>query len=1752
MSNKRKNGKLLMIVLVIAVVMSVMAFASVHSAALDIDPSAVSSVEDFLFNEYDTSIRITSYRGSAPNVVIPSEINGKPVEGLGANVFRASGDQIIPAEEIKSLTLPTTVYYLSDDALEGLTGIETITVEQGSTHFKVGADGALYTRDGSTLYLVPKNQTGSFSIPRGVNIVWKYAFEGAKYSSITMDDTVTSIQEGAFFGAEMTSISLSPNITYLGQQSAFENCSNLVSIVIPDKVMVLNTRTFAGCSSLTSVTFGRNLNEVYSYAFLNTTSLKNAYFDKYVYYIADSAFNGSGLFTHDDAVIHGYAGTAAQTLATEHSVTFDELVDTSVEETFTYEDYNEDGVIITGYTGQVSDVVIPAVIDGHRVLAIRNYAFAWNQYIESVVISEGIGFIDGFAFKECWNLSSIVIPKSVEVISDGAFGQTGITYLEISEENENYHVIDHRALLTADGTKLIAFAGNDGVAAVIPNTVTTIGDSAFQCIHVSSVTIPGSVTTIGSYAFADTDITSLYIPANVINIREGAFSTNYRLQTITVDANNVRYVAIDNVLFEKNMQTGEAEVLLTPAYASLTSEYTIPDGVKRISRSAFSYCGNIETVIFPDSVENIGNCAFAGCENLRFILIPPSVTTIQNNAFDFDLDNTSDRTIFGEAGSAAQTFAENIGYAFCTYTNSDLHLYIESISMNGQTRLYIPYTITTPVGSNYYDGKTVHIRSVDLFDGIDDITIVGYFRVAHGTGLSDAYTMANQKNYVFKGIYGEDYQIDEEFAISDGIIRITGYTGNSEYLNIPYQIGGLRVRYIGANAFKDKNFLYYVSTPSLYGIEENAFNGCTSLYRIDIDHTNYISSQAFYDCRNLQYVIIPDGCCTIGNSAFRWCGQLSYVYIPASVSSIANYAFAGTPMRIQFEVNENSGYFKTVGRSLMSKDGTRLLKCTETGDVVVPDGVTRLDVGCFMYNSGITSVSLPSSIRNIYTFAFRGCQSLHSVTFAEGLEELAGSYIFYESMNLESVYLPASLRYIASDAFVNLHRFSGLDNVYTKIYVDENSPYFESIDGEQIYSKDGKKLVWVSLGIEVEGGVYNVREGVERIEARAFSRCQNLTTINIPESVKEIGTHAFEECLGLNDIYILGAELIEGSRADIFAQDRSVSSRLYRSIGDNEHGESVVTEGLRIHGYRNSFIRNYISRINEANPTFKFEFVPIDANVETSGDLAAEVPNGSFEGDVPEFFATANEAAHNKSHLNDQNAILDYTLSFANSEQPDKGIEIRIPVAVFEAAGGKSNNPKIYYVSPNGRSISNVKGKRDGDYYVFWTPHFSDYAVMDSAIEFDNRPNIVVGDADVKAGNQFSVPIDISCNTGIATLVFDISFDNDIMMFVSAEDGGLFTGYNCAQVSDNTYRFTLTSDTDVTANGTLVTLNFEVGKKVFDSKNFISVTVDENNCKNAAGENVSTYSEFGEVDVVYFGRIDGKQLALGTEISFYYYAILSPEQAGAKMRFTINNNSVIADGTPTNVTNEYVFKFEGVNPQCLGDNIKAELILGNTVLDELDNFSVLSYCKSLLSKTPAQHDYSQAKYDAMVKLIADLMEYGAQSQLYTGHKTSELVNADEVIAALNAKTVFEPIGADHSELSSSENDNVYFASAGVYFSNTNKLFFKFKADGVSENFCIEITDFRNVTKPYDLSDCVEEDGYYKIYTEEISALYLAFDGESYHTFRVTLKDNDEEIQHIDYNVASYVYSRQESSTVKANLAKALYNYGLSTIAFWNA
>ena len=418
---------------------------------------------------------------------------------------------------------------------------------------------------------------------------------------------------------------------------AFEDCTSLKSITIPNGVTHIDIFAFEGCTSLTNITIPDSVTSIEDCAFYDCTSLAHITIPSGVAYINDNPFEGCSSLTEIR-------------VATENAkyVSVNGVL------------YNKNKTTLVCYPAGKKDKSYKII---NSATSIGESAFSTCDSLTSITIPNNVTSIGGDAFGDCSSLTSITIPNSVTSIDFGAFNHcTNLESIAIPDSvtGINYRVFEGCTSLTS---------------ITIPNKVTSIDGRAFSdCSSLTSITIPDSVSSIGNYAFYGcTSLKSITIPDSVTGINYGVFEGCTSLTSITIP-NSV--TDIDDSAFSGCKSLTSIKIpnsvvrIGSSAFVACTSltRITIPNGVKSIELSAFVRCTSLTSVTIPDSVTFISGEAFGSCTNLKSITIPKSVTVIGDNAFGYYYDNgykkINDFKIYCYPGTAGEKYAKDNGFTY--------------------------------------------------------------------------------------------------------------------------------------------------------------------------------------------------------------------------------------------------------------------------------------------------------------------------------------------------------------------------------------------------------------------------------------------------------------------------------------------------------------------------------------------------------------------------------------------------------------------------------------------------------------------------------------------------------------------------------------------------------------------------------------------------------------------------------------------------------------------------------------------------------------------------------------------------------------------------------------------------------------------------------------------------------------------------------------------------------------------------------
>ena len=358
---------------------------------------------------------------------------------------------------------------------------------------------------------------------------------------------------------------------------------------------------------------------------------------------------------------------------------------------------------------------------------------------------------------------------------------------------------------------------------------------------------------------------------------------------------------------------------------------------------------------------------------------------------------------------------------------------------------------------------------------------------------------------------------------------------------------------IGEAAFMNCSYLTEIIIPdNVTTIEDDAFHYCTSLNDIVFGRgLKSIGKRSFYDV-NVTDIYIPDGVESIGDQAFAVCPELQFVRLPESLTTIGSGVFEDSSYIESFE-----GAFAADSRHLI--DGDRLLAFAagEIGDnyvETVPDGVRVIDHGVYA-GSTFVGVNLPEGLEEIGPSAFARCFHLKNITIPSSVKRIY-EWAFEECEGLEWVKIKRTESIIqaalskgsdwyAFDATEDCPIYVSSEALYWYTYGQHWNEYGQKLgvnnrykltpaDNEILYTTtDGAAVTLPSsiastvevIAPEDNGGTGVIRASSDwttipygMFNSLDNSGTANLKSISIPDKVTTIEREAFFFCENLEDV----------------------------------------------------------------------------------------------------------------------------------------------------------------------------------------------------------------------------------------------------------------------------------------------------------------------------------------------------------------------------------------------------------------------------------------------------------------------------------------------------------------------------------------------------------------------------------------------------------------------------------------------------------
>ncbi|MDY0237005.1 MAG: leucine-rich repeat protein [Gudongella sp.] len=672
---------------------------------------------------------------------------------------------------------------------------------------------------------------------------------------------------------------------------------------------------------------------------------------------------------------------------------------------------------VTGWSGSGAMSIPASVVSEDQtydVTSIGSEAFYKNTGITSVTIPDSVKNIGSRAFSNCTGMITVTFGSGLQTIETYAF---------------NY----------CNKLTTVNYSPN--------SSLTTIGEKAFWlCTAYTGISIPDSVISIGASAFATTSISgggspasgTVYVGSGVETIGQSAFLRS-GLTSISVSGQNSHFESAEGVLY--GVADG-AKTTLIQCPSGKTGSLTIGNTVTEIEEGAF-YLSQLTSVMFQDgsALERVGSSAFKS-SNMTSITIPSKVTVIEDYAFyggklatvTFADSDKSEDGLYIAANSFEQCPLTEVifGSLKITYIGSKA-FYTEPSKItrfgSEEGKILIPSTVVQIGESAFYRpdvseisfGENCSIESVgnhafDLWGASTNAVLdlsncgslqtVGEYAFRANTGIVSATltlspSLLTIEEYSFYGM------ASAEISIPDSVIVIGDYAFSGDVGKRP-----------GSIVFGESPSLESLGTRSLCGSGELDLDlgGCTKLRFIGRSLGVGLSS-----------VTLPAGIVVDSDlNAISYYDSNDTQQYPLSISRVLE----DDTLTINSDTKVINLFDLTYKSNNKSWDVRALTSITGEGNdsFEVVDGVLYLKVSeterhLIKAYGGITSISIPSNVTKICSFAFACCTGLTSVILL-GESTIVEEDAFYGCTSLDVFITSTSPELISAGAF------AGLDSVH--------------------------------------------------------------------------------------------------------------------------------------------------------------------------------------------------------------------------------------------------------------------------------------------------------------------------------------------------------------------------------------------------------------------------------------------------------------------------------------------------------------------------------------------------------------------------------------------------------------------------------------------------------------------------------------------------------------------------------------------------
>jgi len=718
------------------------------------------------------------------------------------------------------------------------------------------------------------------------------------------------------------------------------------------------------------------------------------------------------------------------------------------------------------------EIIMPYTLE-----TIDNYSFLGCSKLKHVDLSNCVNLknINVNVFQGCSSLESVYIPASVKNLqyhsgrisaahSPFSGCSSNLVILVGSTQEEVEAITD----LVDDGSGFSSYWNYYNSTTALPRTYYNVSPESYRFYRETGCVIEGTVLTHCYPRFSPQipTVTDIVIPTYVTEIADNAFKNVTSITSIT-------------------FADGSPVQTMAPVKTAVASGSMLT----KIGANAFYGCSNLKTIEIPAGVTSIGTNAFYNCSKLESVIISDVNAWAEINFSDY-LSNPAQKSKNLYLNSvASESLIKQINLSTATKVSNYAFYNVQSIE-----EVVFGENVTTVGSRAFYNCQGITVINLG-----NSIRSIGSYGFANCSNLASVTLPINSSfTEISEGL----------FANCSSLLSIT----------IPESVTSVKI-----NAFNEDSSIKHVITNNINSWAEIEF---ANEYANPVRYATklYLNDASTED--NVITEINLTSATKVGAYAFAYCQDLTKITIGTSVQTIKTHAF----------------WF-----------------CKNVTDLTMLNGVTKINSYAFLACHGLTSVVIPNSVTELGEYSFNNCDNLSTVTLGNSVAKI-GNNAFYDSgSNLKTINVTNSVpATIGSLAFSTNHSsfrivvpYSGFeDHMLTWVTYDDYIA-IDSAEGIFTYGtttatndtvtglKSGitESNIVIPTKVVVSDSVYSISnigssafkaktnitrlrmfDNITTLGAKACYNCGNLETLILSENITVISEEAFYSCEKLNGV----------------------------------------------------------------------------------------------------------------------------------------------------------------------------------------------------------------------------------------------------------------------------------------------------------------------------------------------------------------------------------------------------------------------------------------------------------------------------------------------------------------------------------------------------------------------------------------------------------------------------------------------------------